>query len=278
MRSSCGVRLPHLAGDRVQARVTATATDLAQEHFYGLGSESLFADRSAYAIGRRSVNAAVVYTPVRPLELEAGTGLLRTQLHRIGGLDVTGVADDYRHSRVAATIDTRDQRGNPRSGGRYHVALHRFDSGAEAYSSFNRVDAELEQHLSAWKKQRMVTFRAVASFTDADAGHDVPFYLQRTLGGSRLLRGFVHDRFRDRNLVVLQGEYGWDVSPFLNAVLFYETGMAAPEARDLALSRMRRDYGFGLRFGSARTVALRTDVAFGSGEGTRIIMRFNHAF
>ena len=180
--------------------------------------------------------------------------------------------------RVAATLDTRDQRGNPRSGGRYHVALNRFDGGADAYSSFNRLNVEAEQHFSWWRRQRLITVRGVAVLTDPDASHDVPFYLQPTLGGSRLLRGFVGDRFRDRNLLAVQAEYGWDVWPFLNAVVFYEGGVVAPDWRQLSVGEMQRDYGFGFRLGSARIVAVRTDVTFGSGEGTRITMRFSHAF
>jgi hypothetical protein len=273
-----GVSVRHLAGDRMRVSFGAAATQLAQEHFYGLGSQSLLAGRTTFGLDRRSVNTTVAARPARWLELDGGVGMLRTTVRDVLAQDVFAPRMDYLHARLAATVDYRDQPGNPRTGGRYQVALQRYAGSHAARASFNRVDAELEQHLSAWKKQRMVTLRAIVSLSDADAGHDVPFYLQRTLGGSRFLRGFVHDRFRDRNLVVLQGEYGWDLMPFLGAVLFYEAGTVAPRARDLDFKSMRRDYGLGFRLGSARSVAVRTDVAFGSGEGTRFIMRFSHAF
>lgn len=272
-----GVKLPQFAAGRTEIGLRVTGTELAAEGFYGLGNDSLPVEPNVFALARRSVTAAALFKPGRAIALEASSGLLRTRLRDLGGFDTFGFDVDYVHSRVAATLDYRDQPGNPRRGGRYHVALHRFDGSPETLASFNRIDAELEQHLPVWKKQQMVTLRAVASFSHADEGHYVPFYMQRTLGGSRFLRGFVHDRFRDRNFVVLQSEYGWDISPFLNAVLFYETGMVARHARDLALAKMHRDYGFGLRFGSARYVALRTDVAFGA-EGARFSVRFGHAF
>jgi outer membrane protein assembly factor BamA len=273
-----GVRLPHLAHDRVQVSLTATGTHLAREGFFGLGNTSQLGDRRTYALGRDAVEASLVFNATRTVSFDASAGVLETRLRNSEWFDVHGSRLRFVRSSIGGTLDWRDQPGNPRRGGRYRIALHRFDAGRTARASFNRLDMDLEQHVPFWKKQRMVTLRAITSFSDADEGHDVPFYLQRTLGGSRLLRGFVHDRFRDRNLVVLQGEYAWDVSPFINAVLFYETGMVGRKARDLSLGRMRRDYGFGFRFGSARSVALRTDVAFGSGEGTRFIMRFNHAF
>jgi hypothetical protein len=273
-----GITVRHLAGDRMRVSFGAVSTQLAQEHFYGLGSESLLASGTTFGLDRRSANTTIAVRPARWLELDGGVGVLSATVRDVAVPGLFAPRMDYLHTRLSATVDYRDQPGNPRTGGRYQVALHRYAGAPAARASFNRVDAELEQHLSAWKKQRMVTLRAIVSLSDADAGHDVPFYLQRTLGGSRLLRGFLHDRFRDRNLVVLQGEYGWDVMPFLGAVLFYEAGTVAERARDLELSRMRRDYGFGFRLGSARSVALRTDVAFGSGEGTRFIMRFSHAF
>jgi hypothetical protein len=61
-------------------------------------------------------------------------------------------------------------------------------------------------------------------------------------------------------------------------VLFYESGAVAHDREELTLKNVKRDYGIGFRLGSARTIALRTDVALGSGEGTRIAMRFSHAF
>jgi outer membrane protein assembly factor BamA len=178
---------------------------------------------------------------------------------------------------LAATLDYRDVPGNPRSGGRYHVAVTRYHDPGRRYG-FNRVDAEVEQHLAAWQNQRLLTIRALASATNAEAGQQVPFQLQPTLGGSRVLRGFVTDRFRSNKVVALQAEYGWDVLPFLNAVLFAEAGSAVSRWRELDRRSLHTDYGLGFRFGSARTVALRTDVAFGSGEGTRLNVRFNHAF
>jgi outer membrane protein assembly factor BamA len=196
--------------------------------------------------------------------------------------DAPGLATDstFTVASIGATVDYRDIPRNPRAGGRYHLEMSRYADRdrSPAAHAFTRIDAELEQHLSAWKRQRVLTLRAFASSSWADAGDEVPFYLQPTLGGSRLLRGFVTDRFRDRTLVALQAEYGWDVSPFLNAVLFYETGTVAPRWREIDIHAFRRDYGIGFRFGSARTVAVRTDLALGSGEGPRITMRLNHAF
>jgi outer membrane protein assembly factor BamA len=272
-----GAALPRLASGRLRVGAAATATELAEESFYGLGNQSPESHLNVFAMGRRSLGATVTFMPSRMLSFEAGSGLLLTRLHDLAGLEVVGADFHYLHSRAAATLDYRDQPGNPRSGGRYHVAVHRFAGSRDEWSSFSRVDAELEHHFSASEKQGLLTLRVIASFSEPDEGHDLPFYLQPTLGGSRLLRGFASDRFRDRQHAVLQAEYGRDLSPFLNAVLFYERGMVAPRISDLKWSSMHSDYGVGLRIGTARSVAMRTDVAF-SGEGTRFTVRFDRAF
>jgi outer membrane translocation and assembly module TamA len=111
-----------------------------------------------------------------------------------------------------------------------------------------------------------------------DEGHDVPFYLMPTLGGSRLMRGFEQERFRDRSYAIVQTEYSWGLSRTLGAVAFYERGAVGHRRQDLSWAGMRSDYGVGLRIGSPRFVVVRTDVAFGSGEGTRVVVRLNHLF
>jgi hypothetical protein len=265
---------------------------LAQERFYGPGMSSQPAHEAAFALDRRWARAEATLTPLRWLGVSTSVGLARYQVEDAEAPGVPAISTrfiaaalpgaaangDFATAGVGATIDWRDLPQNPRRGGRYHVRLDRYADRSLNRYSFNRLNIDLEQHVSWWRGQRLLTFRGIAALSLPDDGHKVPFYLRPTLGGSRLLRGFKTDRFRDNNLLALQAEYAWDLWPFLSAVLFYEGGAVAAQWQDLSLADFRRDYGIGFRFGSARTVALRTDVAFGSGEGTRLAMRFSHAF
>lgn len=267
------VGMPQLAGGRLTVGVDADSTHLARERYYG-GMSSARADVTAFALDQRGVMAGATFEAARWLQLAASVG---TQAARTTGPQGS-IDHRFRVVSVSADVDARDVPGNPRSGGRYAIAAHRYSTAPEHPFSFTRVDGEAEQHFSFWKRQRVITLRALASTAITGEGHGVPFYLQPRLGGSRVLRGFVDDRFRDRSMVAFQAEYGWDLSPFLSAVAFYETGAVGSALRNIRSGDFRRDYGIGFRFGSARTVAFRTDVAFGSGEGTRLTMRFNHAF
>jgi outer membrane protein assembly factor BamA len=265
------VALPRLTGGRLALGLDVDDTHLAQERFYGLGMTSARADVAVFALDQRRTMANATVSAPQWLQVSARAGTLNART-------AEGTADAFRVVSLSAAIDARAVPGNPRGGGRYAIAAHRYAAAAQRPYSFTQVDTEVEQHLSFWKRQRVITLRALASTAVTADGHAVPFYLQPTLGGSRVLRGFVTDRFRDRSLLALQAEYGWDLTPFINAVLFYETGAVGSAVRAIRSRDFRRDYGIGLRFGSARTVAFRTDVAFGSGEGTRLTMRFNHAF
>ncbi|HXG54213.1 MAG TPA: BamA/TamA family outer membrane protein [Vicinamibacterales bacterium] len=165
---------------------------------------------------------------------------------------------------------------NPTSGGRYRASFARYGDRDLDRFSFNRWDIDLRQYIPMVHKTRTIALRAVVSSARADQGHEVPFYLQPTLGGSYSLRGFRSFRFRDDSLAFAQAEYRWRINAFATGALFYETGAVARRLRDI--KDLERDYGVGLRLGSRNGVAFRSDFAFGSGEGLRILLRFDNAF
>jgi hypothetical protein len=287
-----GVAIPEVGTHRLSLRFGAAATRLAQERFFGAGASSQRADETTFALDRRGGGIDAVLEASSWLTIGGGAGLAHFTAADGAARGVPGVSTRWTGESApgfvapatfstvsaAATVDWRDVPGNPRRGGRYHVGIERFSDRSQHAHSFNRLNVELEQHLSWWRRQRTLTLRGVAMMSAPAAGQEVPFYLQPTLGGSRVLRGFVTDRFRDRHMLALQAEYGWDLWPFLGAVVFYEAGTVEHEWRAFSVRGLKSDYGLGFRLGSARTIALRTDVALGSGEGTRLAMRFSHAF
>jgi outer membrane translocation and assembly module TamA len=105
----------------------------------------------------------------------------------------------------------------------------------------------------------------------------VPFYLSPTYGGLNLGRGYPTFRFRDRNMLALQAEYRYQVSPLISGALFVDAGQVAPSVRAIQWSQLKTTYGTGVRFGAAGGAALRFDLAFG-GNSPTFIFGLGHAF
>ena len=142
--------------------------------------------------------------------------------------------------------------------------------------SFVRWEADVRHYFSFVKDTRTIALRAFAASADPDAGQEVPFYMQPTLGGARSLRGYRTFRYRDRSAVLLQAEYRWRVNEFVTGALFYDTGAVGASPGELG--RFERNYGIGLRAGNRMGSAFRIDFAFGGREGNRLLIRFDDVF
>ena len=287
-----GVAIPEVRTHRVSLSAGALKRHLAREHFYGLGMSSSATNKTTFELDRSEAHMEASLLAASWLTITGGGGWvdlsaadsnyspatsISTQFDRRSAPGL-GLPATFGVLSASAVLDWRDIPGNPRNGGRFQLSVDRHSDQSGHQYSFSSATLDVEQHFSWWRRQRVLSLRGRTAVAAPDTGNDVPFYLQPTLGGSRVLRGFATDRFRDRSLVWAQAEYGWDLWPFLGTVLFYEAGAVASEPAALGFKDLKRDYGIGFRIGSARTIAVRTDVAFGSGEGTRIAMRFSHAF
>lgn len=265
--------------------------DRPEEDFFGLGPDSLDEQRTNFALRDTLVR---------------GTGGLRADDGdfaagaSVGWLDPSiGPGKDTRMPSTDEVFDPADIPGfvaqpafiliepfveytytdpplNPTTGGRYRVSWTRYDDRDLDAFSFNRWDVEVRQYLPFLNRSHTIALRGWLSSSDPDSGHEVPFYLEPTLGGAYSLRGFRTFRFRDRSLALLQAEYRWRINEFAHGAIFYDTGAVARRLGDL--DDFEKDYGIGIRVGSRNGVAFRTDVAFGSGEGTRLLIRFEHVF
>jgi hypothetical protein len=163
----------------------------------------------------------------------------------------------------------------------------------QTYETFNfrRVDLEAQQIFAGIGAHHRLTLSGWVSTSMTNAGQEIPFGLQPTLGGNseirsvnddRLgsdgtdatLRGFRDLRFRDRNLALLQAEYRVPLWGPIDATLFADAGKVASVRSDLDLDDLRRDFGFSFSIMKGWDTWARVDVGFGSGEGTRVYLTF----
>lgn len=286
------VFLPRLARGTIEVGGHAAYHSHPQADFYGLGPDSLEENRSTFAFSATDVQGRVLARP-RPWlvfgaragvvdpAIESGHDTALPQLTERFSLGIPpGLSPQprYAYAEVSGTLDRRDQPGNPRAGGYYHVALRRYAARGADGDRFHMLEADLHQFFPIFDKKRVIALRGrVISSVGADGG-DVPFYFQPTLGGSDSLRSYVDYRFRDRNVIVLNAEYRWEAFSGLDMALFSDWGKVATRHGNVDFGSLKRAYGLGLRFNTYKAVFLRCDIAAGGGEGMRYILKFSKVF
>jgi hypothetical protein len=268
----------------------ARRRDFPQEDFFGLGPDSLKANRSNYAIRdtfarvqggvrrRRWLTAAV---NVGYLDPSVGVGT-DTRMPSITDLfrprDIPGLSPlpSFLVTEPYVEITTIDRPLNRMSGGRYRVSFSRYDDRDFSRFSFDRWDVDLRQYISFFSGSRTIALRAMSASATPDPGHDVPFFLQPYLGGAQTLRSFRTFRFRDRSALLLQAEYRWRINELIAGALFYDAGAVARRVEDVG--SLEKNYGIGMRVGSRTGVVFRADLAFGGRDGTLLLLRFDDVF
>jgi Omp85 superfamily domain len=281
----------NLGGRSVAARVYGQYYEFPQEDFFGLGRDSQKDDRSDYLLRSGETGAVLQWKPVRFLDVSGGLSYLSP---RIGsGTDsrfpsterafdpatLPGLTrqTDFLRSDATVALDWRDSPLHPHAGGLYSAQLSTFrDQKLNAFD-FQRVEMDVQQYVPISNRYRTLALRASAILTDAEAGQQVPFFYQPTLGGSHTLRGFREFRFRDGNSVAMTAEYRWEAWWALDGALFVDAGTVAANRRDLTFHALDVSYGVGFRVHSNSAFVARLDLAF-SREGFIPLLRFEHVF
>ena len=283
--------LPYLLDDRLELGLEATYHHHPQEDFFGLGPTSLLSDRVSYRFDSREYQGRAVTRPREWLALGVRAGRLEPSIGRGTDTGYPSIEDrfsdfaapglaaqpDFTYGDVFAEVDYRDTSGNARDGGRYAIMWRRYDDDGMNRYTFRVFDALLQQFLPIFDKKRVFAFQArlITASPDDDV---VPFYFKPTLGGGNSVRSVRDFRFRDDNVLYFNVEYRWEAFSILDMALFTDWGKVAQDRSDLDLNDLKRAYGIGFRFNTAKAVFLRLDIATGAGEGTRLLFKFSKVF
>ncbi len=262
--------------------------------FSGLGPRPALDDSVDFAVGATFADAGLIYRPTPRLSLTGGAAVVAPEIDvptaddgddepELGDLftDITAPGlshqPDFLVWRGGILLDLRDA-PNARAGALYALDLRRVDDRGDGNQSFTGARMEAQHYVPFWNRTRVLALRVVADHNDADDGAVVPFYMRPTIGGSRTLRGFERQRFRDNAVLLMQAEYRYEVNGFVMGALFVDAGQAAPSLSRLRWRDLETDYGVGIRLGYTTGVAIRTDVAFGGDGAARLIFTFSAAF
>ena len=296
--------LPGLGKDRFFADVSVARSGRVENEFWGLGNSSPDDARAVYRLAQTSVGGTFGVRLMPWLSVSTAGSRFAPDINASRNR-ATSIADAFDGSTApgltrqpayfkwdaAADLDYRDSipptRTAPRldrlplagaaRGGRYQVTFSSYDDREFDEFSFRRTRIDLQQFVPLLHGHRVLAFRALAVLSDTSDGQAVPFYLMPTYGGLNVGRGYPTFRFRDRNVLALQAEYRYQVSPLVSGAVFADAGQVAPSVHAIEWSQFKTTYGTGVRFGAAGAAALRFDLAFG-GDGLTFIFGLGHAF
>lgn len=282
---------PHFARNKLFFDFFSVHHNYPGVNYYGPGPDSRRSSRTDFRLEDTSIDVVLGVQPLSHLRAGVSGGYLFVNVGPGGdsrfasadqvftpaqapGIDVQS---NFVRYGAFAQIDYRDRPGGPRRGGNYVARFDRYIDQTLGLHSFERLDVELEQYISFFNERRVIALRGKSVLTDAQAGNTVPFYLQPVLGGSDDLRGFRAFRFYDNNLLVVNGEYRWEVFSGLDMALFADAGKVFPRRSELNLHRLAAAFGMGWRFNVGNNVFLRIDLGF-SHEGGQVWVKFNNVF
>jgi AAA family ATP:ADP antiporter len=270
--ADASVNLPAFADGRVHVSVAANRLDAPQLPFYGIGGESSASSRQNFSYSSAMFGVAATVQATRLLGVGGGAESMEIDTTSIRG----ALNPNYRRTRLFAEIDSRTSPGYTRHGGLYRVEWSDYQQ-TNGNSGFQRTDAEVQQFLPILRENWVIALRALTSITQTATGTDVPFFLLPDLGGSETLRGYPSWRFRDRNSLLLSGEYRWTAGPFADMALFLDAGQVAPRAADFALGQFKKTYGIGLTLHTLTASLTRINLAR-TPEGNSLVFSFSPRF
>lgn len=272
------LQLPAFADDRVQVELHGQQVHAPTVAFFGVGNSSSRDARRNFGVDTTTVGASAraQLTPT----LAVG-GLFDWLQSDASGPDadpvLTAIDPVYGRSGVFAAIDTRTSPGYTRRGALYRVDLSNYDQMNGSAQSFRRADAEVQQYIPIGRESQVIALRAAASATFTSAGASVPYFLLPDLGGPNALRGYANWRFRDRNRLLLSGEYRWAAGPLVDMALFVDAGKVAARTEDLTLRDLHATYGVGFTVHTPSTTVTRIAIAR-SREGLGLVFSFSPNF
>jgi len=286
-----GIGAPRLAGGRLALRAEVVRRDYRSLEFYGMGPDSTKGGRTSYRLEDTAVEGMAAFEPVRHVRAGASLGYLWTDVGP-GKRDDWASAEtvfteaqapglthpaDFLRNSVFGQLDFRDNPLGPKAGVNYVVQHTWYRDRTLGAFNFGRWDFDAQHYIPFFNRTRRLALRARMTITDEAEGQHVPFYLRPNLGGSDDLRGFRPYRFTDRNAVVYNAEYRWEVFSGLDGAVFFDAGKVMPHRGWLAFGDLETSAGFGLRFNARNRIFLRLDVGF-SHEGMGVWLKFNDPF
>ena len=270
------------ADGRRRIALDAKWIDAPDVNFYGIGNDTREAALTSYLYNPTRVGGSAEFGLSRFVSIGGGAEYLDVDSGPGDGsppIDAVFTPDevpglnasaDYGIGRVFAAFDWRDRPDNTRRGGLYRVEWIHHASQTSAFDNFQQVEIDLRQSIPLVRENWVIALRSLITLSERDSDAVVPFFMLPYLGSGGTLRGYPTRRFIDHNTLLMQAEFRWLPSRFVDMAFFYDAGKVAAARGDLDFNDLHTDGGVGIRFHGPRLMVFRLDVAKGA-EGLRFV-------
>jgi outer membrane protein assembly factor BamA len=178
-------------------------------------------------------------------------------------LDQVPGSNGGRISGVGAgfNYDTRNSIFFPTKGVLAEGVLYAESKATGSQFKYQRLSFDVAKYFPMGKKQGVLALNAASVFSFGD----VPFHQMPVIGGTKRMRGYFEGEYRDKHLLLLQGEFRQPLFWRIGAVAFGGLGMVGRDFGALRLQNTRYNYGAGLRFvlDKAQKINVRADYGIG---------------
>ena len=166
---------------------------------------------------------------------ESGKILGQKELTGSTGGRVSGVG-------VQTNYDSRDGLFFPTKGWVAEAYVYTEGSYSGSDFSYQKLSVDASRYLSFGKN--VLALNGVAVLTNGD----VPFHQMPVIGGTKRMRGYFEGKYRDNNLLIVQGEYRFPIYKRFGGVAFGGLGQVSDKVENVVSSPIRYNFGAGLRF------------------------------
>ena len=139
--------------------------------------------------------------------------------------------------------DNRDNTFAASSGGYHQLIAMKYNDRLGSDFEFNQYIIDLRQFIPINKKG-VLALQGLAMFSEGD----VPFNRLAQLGGSMIMRGIYQGRYRDKNMLALQGEYRRPFKHRWYFSVFASIGDVAHSSSEFDASDLKYTAGGGVRY------------------------------
>jgi hypothetical protein len=237
------------------------------DKFWGIGNNSSPDNKESYIYNQFYFNSQLMHKIYKRLYI----GIIAEYQNVIKTIyDPNGIfytqnipgRNGYVASGVGPLIawDSRNNAFSPTKGEYIQLSYLNYNKYLGSRYNFNGYLIDARKYILSFSKN-VFAMQVYGQFNNGN----VPFRNMSTLGGPNLLRGYYMGRYRDKNAIIIQGEYRMPIYKRWGMVVFGGMGEVSDKLGSLSFRELKYSAGTGVRFAlkPKERLNLRLDLAVG---------------